>query len=307
MTAPSQTKANKTGLLLMAGALFALTCMPAQAGFAQSAYENRLNQLENQVQTLSRSVYRGAPAPAGAASSGTSSAALGAYEDRLSALEQQQRELLGKLEKANYDNAQLKDRLDKMSADYEMRFSQLNGTTPPPAPAAAAANAGGPVAATPDMPATEGALDPTEAATQGVLGTLAQGGGGGDPAETLYESAFTDVRESKYDSAERKLKTFMSKYSTHPLAANAQYWLSETYYVRGDYRQAAKMFAQGYQDYPQGQKAADSLLKLGLSLSKLGKTEDACLSLQQLQKEFPGDSSPVNRRGQQEIKALGCK
>ena len=106
---------------------------------------------------------------------------------------------------------------------------------------------------------------------------------------------------------QRKFTDFMGKYSTHPLAANAQYWLAETYYVRGDYRQAAKMFAQGYQDYPQGPKSADCLLKLGLSLAKLGRKDDACLSLQQLQKEFPGEANPAKRRGQQEMQQLGCK
>ena len=39
---------------------------------------------------------------------------------------------------------------------------------------------------------------------------------------------------------------------------------------------------------------------------KLGKKEDACLSLRQLQKEVPDNSSPLRRRALQEIKQLGC-
>lgn len=123
----------------------------------------------------------------------------------------------------------------------------------------------------------------------------------------MYDSAFSDIRESKYEAAEGKLSRFMSMYPSHALAPNAQYWLAETYYVRGEYAQAARMFAQGYQDYPKGPKAGDSLLKLGLSLAQLGKKEDACLSYQQLKKEFGGVKNTVTSRADQEIKRLGCK
>ena len=315
---------GKTRLLLLAGALFASTCLAAPDAFAQQGYngqgwndgsapagreatglQNRLNQLENQIQTLSRSVYRGAPPPEGSAvpagDEGASRAALSMLEDRLAALEAKQRDQTGQIEKLMFDIKQAQDQMQKMQADIDLRFQQQGGggATPAPEPRP------GIIPPSP-APSNNGAGNfDTPAPASGTLGSLGSAGGAVS-ADALYESAFADVRDSKYDSAEVKLAEFMRKHASHPLAANAQYWLAETYYVRGDYRQSAKMFAKGYQDYPQGQKAADCLLKLGLSLSKLGKKEDACLSLQQLQKEFPGDASPVNRRAQQEIKQLGC-
>lgn len=294
-----------------------LVVSPATAGFAQSGAENvqlmnRLNQLENQVQTLSRSVYRGATPPPGALDMGASSSsgsAAAAYEDRISQLEASLRNVTGQVEKINYDVQQMSIRLEKALADNELRFQQLSGGAATSAGAAAGGATGAAAPATSPSfsgSASDAAVTSGNSAS-GTLGTLSTTAGtGAASADALYESAFADIRESKYDAAEKKFAEFMTKYASHPLAANAQYWLAETYYVRGDYRQSAKMFAQGYQDYPQGQKAADSLLKLGLSLSKLGKKEDACLSLQQLQKQFPGNSSPVNRRAQQELKSLGC-
>jgi TolA-binding protein len=77
--------------------------------------------------------------------------------------------------------------------------------------------------------------------------------------------------------------------------------------VRGNYQDAARSFAQGYQTYPKSQKAADSLLKLGLSLAKMNKKDDACLSFKQLEKEFAGDNGPVMRRAQSEERTLGCR
>ncbi len=92
----------------------------------------------------------------------------------------------------------------------------------------------------------------------------------------------------------------------HRLASNATYWLGETYYVRNQYDDAARVFAQSYQKYPGGSKTPDSLLKLALSLSGLGKKQEACIALAQLKTEFPGGSSAVLQRADKEMTDLGC-
>lgn len=310
-------KRHKTGLLLAAGALFAvLMTAEATAGFSQSNADTgqlmgRINQLENQIQTLSRAVYRGkapSPAEASAFAGAADSGALANIEVRLSQLETQQRQLTGQLERMNHDIQQMKTRLDRTLADNDQRFQQLErgGTR-----AGSAAGSTGGATVTGDLYAQDVTAQVTQGArssgnsAERTLGTV--GGSRSDPANILYDNAFSDIREAKYDAAEDKFKRFMAMYPSHALAANAQYWLAETYYVRGNYQQAARMFAQGYQDYPKGSKAPDSLLKLGLSLAQLGKKEDACLSLAQLKKEYPGDQSPVIRRADQESKRLGCK
>lgn len=269
---------------------------PAAAQYAgdTTQLQNRINQLENQVQTLSRAVYRGkmpentvvtadplsAPAPS----------VLSGYEDRLSLIEQQQREMTGQVETLMNDIRLVKERLDRMQADNDQRFQHMEGGgLKPPTP----------------LDTTVIPKPYVAPSSEGTLGVLS--GANDSPAEVLYEDAFSHIRDGNYAAAETGFKEFMERFSNHSLASNAQYWLGETYYVRGDYKQSARAFAQGYQDFPKGPKAGDSLLKLGLSLGKLGKKEDACLSFQQLQKEFPGDVSPVQRRAVDEIKQLGCK
>lgn len=269
---------------------------PAAAQYAgdTTQLQNRINQLENQVQTLSRAVYRGKrPENAAVTAEPLSAPApsvLSGYEDRLSLIEQQQREVTGQVETLMNDIRLIKERLDRMQADNDLRFQQMEGGgLKPSAPLDTT------VIPNPDVaPSTEGTL--------GVLS-----GPNGSPAEALYEEAFSHIRTGNYAGAETGFKQFMERFPNHSLASNAQYWLGETYYVRGDYKQSARTFAQGYQDFPKGPKAGDSLLKLGLSLAKLGKKDDACLSFQQLQKEFPGDVSPVQRRAVDEIKQLGCQ
>jgi len=311
------SKRHKTGLLLAAGALFAvLMTAEATAGFSQNNADTgqlmgRINQLENQIQTLSRAVYRGkAPSPAEAAafSGAADSGALANIEVRLSQLETQQRQLTGQLERMNHDIQQMKTRLDRTLSDNDQRLQQLERGG---ARSGGVTGSAGGATVTGDLYAQDVTAQVKQGArtsgnsTERSLGTV--GGSRSDPANILYDNAFSDIREAKYEAAEDKFKRFMAMYPSHALAANAQYWLAETYYVRGNYQQAARMFAQGYQDYPKGSKAPDSLLKLGLSLAQLGKKEDACLSLAQLKKEYPGDQSPVIRRADQETKRLGCK
>ena len=49
-----------------------------------------------------------------------------------------------------------------------------------------------------------------------------------------------------------------------------------------------------------------NLLKLGLSLLKLDRREDACVAFAQLLSEFPNGTQNLIRRASTESKRLGC-
>lgn len=121
-----------------------------------------------------------------------------------------------------------------------------------------------------------------------------------------YDYAFDILRQADYASAERALRLFLEAHSTDALAGNAQYWLGETYYVRGDFEQAAVEFLSGYQTYPNSSKGPDNLLKLGLSMARLGQTDGACTALTRLATEYPSASDTIRRRAQTERARLKC-
>jgi len=127
----------------------------------------------------------------------------------------------------------------------------------------------------------------------------------GDSPDMLYERSYESLLRRQFADAESGFRTFMQKYGDNSLAGNAQYWLGETYYVQGDYRQAAQSFLKGYREYPKGRKAADSLLKLGLSLNRLGQKEQACAAFGQLGGQFP-KAAEARKRAQTEAKRAGC-
>lgn len=130
--------------------------------------------------------------------------------------------------------------------------------------------------------------------------------GGAQSAAQAYDQAFAYLQQANYSDAQRAFTDFLKTYSTHPLAANAQYWLGETYFAQTQYSLAAKTFAKAFQDHPQGQKAPDALLKLALTLEKMNKKDDACLTLGELSKRFPSGPASVLRRGSEEAQRMGC-
>jgi len=147
------------------------------------------------------------------------------------------------------------------------------------------------------------ATNQTAAATPGTGGAYQLPG---NTVEAQYEYAFNLLRQANYPEAEKALGAFIQQHPQDSLAGNAQYWLGETYYVRGRYQDAAVAFAEAYQKYPNSQKAPDNLLKLGMSLGQIGKKSDACVAFSELNKKFPGASDNLKERLKQEKHRYGC-
>ena len=122
-----------------------------------------------------------------------------------------------------------------------------------------------------------------------------------------YKHAFSILRQTDYDKAEQAFKEFIKKHPKDRLTPNARYWLGESYYVRANYRDAAEAFLRGFQQAPKGVKAPDTLLKLGMSLTNLKKTQDACATFSKLAKDYPNASGNIKKHLKREIGRAGCK
>jgi tol-pal system protein YbgF len=165
---------------------------------------------------------------------------------------------------------------DVHSSGTASGFGNQPGTqTPPPASVATAALA----------PASESSNDPKH----------------------LYEQAYGYLLQRDYGAAETAFNEFLTKFPNDSLSGNAQYWLGETHFVRGQYKAAASAFLKGYQTYAQGAKAPDSLLKLAMSLDRLGQKDAACSSFAELATKFPTAPKSVKARAQSERQRVGCQ
>ncbi len=128
--------------------------------------------------------------------------------------------------------------------------------------------------------------------------------------KNIYEEAFLQLTRKQYPVAEESFKNFLNNHPSHRLAANASYWLAETYYVRKDYKAAATQFLQAYNNYPESSKRFDALLKLSLSLRALNAPEDACKTLAELLNPANDPvgllSASTKRRAEKEQEELRC-
>ena len=269
---------------------------------------SRLDQMQRQVDLISRQVYKG-DVPADAIRSGNiggdTANLAAAMDERLAGLEASIRQLNNRIDEQNHAFGQLKQEFDIFKSDTEVRLNEMSqGGMNQQSGAMSSSSSSSPSAALPVDTNSATAAMATQndsPATAGDVRDLPS-----NNAAALYDAAFQALREQKYDRAEAGFKKFLDEHGNDALAGNAQYWLGETYYVRGNYAEAAKVFATGYQKYPQSGKAPDNLLKLGLSLAQAGKKEDACVTLQQLRKQYSNAAAVIKQRAEDEQKKLNC-
>lgn len=172
-----------------------------------------------------------------------------------------------------------------------------------------------PVAPVADQAPPPPAPTPARVPTPGAVASSSLGADAGVPVDVAlpegtpkqqYDYAFDFLKRQDYARAEAAFREFMKRYPKDALAGNAQYWLGETYYVRNDLQKSVIEFMNGYQNYPKSNKAPDNLLKLGMSLSRLGQTKEACTALGRLTKEYPDAGEQIRRSAQQERQRLKC-
>jgi tol-pal system protein YbgF len=303
--------------ILFAGLAFA--SVPAAAQDARALLD-RMERMERDMTTLQQQVYRGggggsstvitSPALGGGVSSGSGAAmaplppdAAGRIEVRMSALEDQIRSLTGQVEEARFRNQQLKEQVDRMQADFDLRFKELQGGA-----ATAAAQPNQPSEPPPAGPAKEGVLGsmPKKDLDKELAGKPASTAElkGATPKEQ-YDYAYGLVMKDR-DAAEKALLAFVKAHPTDPLTGNAYYWLGETYFVKGDFKSAAVQFLDGYRKFPKSQKAAHNLLKLGMSLSRTDDLKSACAAFGKLQQEYPDADATIKRALQTERQKAKC-
>jgi tol-pal system protein YbgF len=175
-------------------------------------------------------------------------------------------ELRKSVREQSEEMAHLRARLE--AATEELRQVRALAT-PAPAPTPA------PVPAAAAVPA------PENRPLRGIAGGRAQS------AEQAYNAALATFRAREHGQAVLDFLDFIAKYPNHPLAANAQYWIGEAYYVQRDYRQALVEFQKVLPMAPQSPKAADALVKVGLCYTNLRDSPRAQQAWERVVKEHP--------------------
>ena len=260
-------------------------------------------------------------------------------------IKEQLRSVRGELEKLQFENAKLNEKLTKFAADAELRFSELNkpnitadnsifhsvdqhnaqpdGTDIKPTPQPDSHKHVGSTAE--HKSPHDAAVKPTHHEDAKKPETKQpEKEAKKEPAEPVantakvdkkakdkmihdqYQEAYSLLKNHDYKKAQDSFQKFVTDHPDSGLIGNAYYWLGETYFTKNEFNSAAMNYLKGYQNNSKGSRAADNLLKLSKSLSKLEKTKEACTSLLKLKQDFPSASETIKKQVTEDISSLKC-
>ena len=179
---------------------------------------------------------------------------------QVTALERQAADLQGVTESLDHNASTTAERQRELYNDLDARIVALEGTLT----AASAANV-----------LDGGALSP---------GQLPVPNGS---ADDNYRAGFGLIQEQRYQDAEIAFTAYLTAFPESRNAANAQYWLAESFYVRQQFDEALAHFQRVLDDYPGHRKAVDALLKVGYCNYELERWADAKSALDRVQSDYP--------------------
>jgi tol-pal system protein YbgF len=106
-------------------------------------------------------------------------------------------------------------------------------------------------------------------------------------AEKMYAAAMARFQVDDYRQALLGWAELMQRFPDDPLAANAQYWIGETYYRQRDFRAALPEFRRVVDGYAKSQQVPEALLKIGLCYRALMDATRAREAWEQLAANYP--------------------
>lgn len=284
-------------------ALATLTLFAAPALAQDAALMERLDRLERDISFVQKQVYReGNPSSGGGAP-----VSAGNMQVRFAQIDEEIRQIRGLIEQVQFQNKQNADTLKKLSDDVDYRLraiEQKQAEAPAAAPAAAATLA--PSETLP--PATLDAKH--EEAKPAAYVPDAKGAATGKDfpdSNAHYSAAFKLLNEKKFAEASASFDAFVKKYPGDPLTANAYYWLGESQYARNDFTRSSESFRKGFEVNPEGNKAADNLYKLAMSLSQVRRKNEACVVLNRVIEKYSETATRTATKAEDARITMQCK
>lgn len=257
-------------------------------------------------------------------------------------LEEQVRQLNGKIEELTFQLLELQEQMRRMQEDNEFRFQQLEGGAPtqippmdsgkaemppPQTDIAAAAQAAAPNAQSAGQapvrgtgPRTLGTLkideqgkivDGTVDFSENRIGSAIDGEAVASlPANTdpeqLYREGYQHVLNGDYQMAEGIFRSFVESFPNDTLTPDARFWLAESVRGQGRLEEAAEIFIGVRTAYPDSQKAPETLLKIGQIMYDLGDRDVACVTFQDAENSYPTMSESIRARIREERAKAQC-
>lgn len=218
----------------------------------------------------------------------TGSAAAGSPTQRLSTIENEMTRLTDKIEQLEFRiNQIVKDGTNRI-ANLEFRLVELEGGD--------VSQLGETTTLGGDLPEAPVTVAPQPAPQSG--GQLAVG------EQADFDAAAAALEAQDFAGAATKFAVFLEAYPAGPLSARAQFLRGEALTGAGDAKNAARAYLNAFSGAPDGANAPDALFRLGQSLGALGQQSEACVTLSEVGKRFPGHATVAEAEAARVT--LGC-
>lgn len=190
-----------------------------------------------------------------------------------------------------------------LEARYGSEEQYLNPRVPTETPRSPVRADGGPYAPV-DTQGFSLPVVPTQETPSVNMEVSGAGGAGSSAASPLshYRSALDLFNAGSYADSLASLTAFVATAPEADYMDNALFWMGECHYGLGDYPQALTYFQRVVSEYPDGNKVADSLLKVALGHERLEQPDQAVEVLSVLVETYP--STDAARRATERLRAL---
>jgi TolA-binding protein len=272
------------------------------------ALQNQILKLQNDVQSLRGEIGRGGSSSGSSSFLGGSSRppqpAAGAGGDELMAqmlgrverLEDQLRQLNGRIDELDNGRQRGQADLAKQIADLQFRLDAAGVAGGNPAPSAA------PVSPNSQAPTPLGTM-PVGAAPAAPLAAAPPGK---RTAELALQEGNAALARRDYVGAEASAREVLATAKATPRGYDAQFLLGQAMLGQKNYTQAAVAFADTYDRNKPGSHAQDSLYGVAYSLNAINQKHSACEALDSLRAQFPTPRADLAPRVTALRASAGC-
>ena len=125
-------------------------------------------------------------------------------------------------------------------------------------------------------------------------------------AKELYQIGYQSILAGDYRAAEPIFRAFQERYPSDPLIADASFWLGESLYGQGRYREAAQAYMDVERNYATAPRAPENMLKLGMTMAELNDDETACAVFAKVPQQYQQAEPAVLKRVSDEQQRLNC-
>lgn len=255
--------------------IFATTTVSIAEDKKEVASSENSNDIKNQIERVENRLIAIERVVLGSAKSGNSTM-LADHEARVQSLELESSKVYGTAEEIGNAVAILAKKVELIASDLELRLQDIEK----------ALSEGGAVTKAEKKTVETNKSSNRRTASLKHSKDIPMVPSGITP-DDLYKQAYGYMKKAAFPTAEVWFETFTVRFPTHKKAENAYYWLGEVHLVQKSPQKALVAFGKGIKAFPDGARASDSLLKMGVAFQEIGKSNLAKTTWEKLVRDFP--------------------